>query len=259
MKKMFLPLWVLLLTVCFAANAFAADREFYAIQIYNLETTAQEQQVDTYLQNAYLPALHRMGFKNIGVFKPIANDTSSNKRIVVFIPLKKLDQYVAMVDKLAKDKQYLQDGAAYIDAAYNKPAYKRMETVLLRAFTGMPVMEKPALKSSVSDKVYELRSYESATEKLYINKVEMFNKGDEVGLFKRLGFNAVFYAEVLAGSHMPNLMYMTSFENMQEREQHWKAFGSDPAWKVLSAKPEYQHNVSKNDTWLMRATAYSDL
>ena len=85
-------LLVLLITVCFAANAFAADREFYAIQIYNLETTAQEQQVDTYLENDYLPALHRMGFKNIGVFKPIANDTSSNKLIVIFIPLEILDQ-----------------------------------------------------------------------------------------------------------------------------------------------------------------------
>ncbi len=256
---MLTPLFALLLTVCLAANAFAADREFYAIQIYNLETAAQEQQVDTYLQNAYLPALHRMGIKHIGVFKPISNDTSSNRRIVVLIPFKKLDQYVAMVDKLATDKQYLQAGAAYIDAAYDKPAYKRMETVLLRAFTGMPVSAKPALKSGVSDKVYELRSYESATEKLYVNKVDMFNRGDEVGLFNRLGFNAVFYGEVIAGSHMPNLMYMTSFENMQERDQHWKAFGADPAWKVLSAKPEYQHNVSKNDTWLMRAAAYSDL
>jgi hypothetical protein len=36
--------------------------------------------------------------------------------------------------------------------------------------------------------------------------------GGEVPLFVRLGFNAVFYGEVIVGSHMPNLMYMTTFE-----------------------------------------------
>jgi len=57
---------------------------------------------------------------------------------------------------------------------------------------------------------------------------------------------------------MPNLMYMTSFDNMDERNAHWKSFGADPEWKVLSAMPEYQHNVSRNETILMRGTAYSD-
>lgn len=259
MKQLFAPLFSLLLAFALPATAVAADREFYAIQVFHLENAAQEQQVDGYLKEAYLPALHRMGLKNIGVFKPIANDTSSNKRIFVLIPFKKMDQFVGMQTKLSKDKQYLQAGSAYLDAAYNKPNFKRVETMLLQAFTGMPVSAKPQLKGSVGDKVYELRSYESATEKLYANKVDMFNRGDEVGLFNRLGFNAVFYGEVLAGARMPNLMYMTSFENMEARDQHWKTFGADPAWKVLSGKPEYQHNVSKADIWLMRATEYSDL
>jgi len=78
-------------------------------------------------------------------------------------------------------------------------------------------------------------------------------------LFKKLGFNAVFYASVLSGAHMPNLMYMTSFENMASREQHWKTFGSDPFWKNLSASPEYQHNVSHIDIVFLHPTDYSDL
>ncbi len=76
----------------------------------------------------------------------------------------------------------------------------------------MPVSKKPVLKSSSVEKVYELRSYESATEKLYLNKVDMFNAGGEITLFEQLGFNAVFYGMVLAGSKMPNLMYMTSLK-----------------------------------------------
>lgn len=257
MKKILASTLTLLLLFC--ATAAFAKREFYAIQIFYLQNAEQEQKVDRYLQDAYLPALHRMGLQKIGVFKPIGNDTSSNRRIFVLIPFANMEHFTNLTDKLSKDKAYQQSGSDYINAAHNAPNYKRVETVLLRAFSGMHVSAKPALKSSVADKVYELRSYESATDKLYQNKVDMFNRGDEVGLFKRLGFNAVFYGEVLAGSHMPNLMYMTSFENMQEREAHWKSFGADPAWKVLSAKPEYQNNVSKGDTWLMRAAPYSDL
>jgi hypothetical protein len=86
----------------------------------------------------------------------------------------------------------------------------------------------------------------------------MFNEGDEVGLFKRLRFNAVFYAEVISGRRMPNLMYMTTFIDLASHDEHWKAFSNDPYWKKLSAMPEYQHNVSKINIYLLRPTEYSD-
>ncbi|HEX8350242.1 MAG TPA: NIPSNAP family protein, partial [Hymenobacter sp.] len=106
---------------------------------------------------------------------------------------------------------------------------------------------------------YELRSYESSTEKLHVNKVKMFNKGGEIKLFKRLGFNTVFCGRVLAGSHMPNLMYMTTFENKAARDEHWKAFSADPEWKTLSAMPEYKNNVSKNEQKFFYPVEYSDI
>jgi hypothetical protein len=119
-------------------------------------------------------------------------------------------------------------------------------------------METPQLKGARKDRIYELRSYEGPTEKLYKSKVKMFNDGDEVGLFKRLGFNAVFYAEVLSGSRMPNLVYMTTFENMASRDEHWKTFGNDPQWKNLLTIEEYKNTVSKADILLLSPTDYSD-
>ena len=124
----------------------------------------------------------------------------------------------------------------------------------------MPVHAAPgALQGPAAERIYELRSYEGPTEKYFANKVRMFNQGGEIELFNRLGFNAVFYASVISGAHMPNLMYMTIFDNMTAREAHWKAFGDDPFWKKLSALPEYQHNVSHIDIVFMHPTAYSDL
>ena len=100
---------------------------------------------------------------------------------------------------------------------------------------------------------------EGHTEKIFRNKVKMFNDGDEVGLFKRLGFNAVFYGEVIAGSRMPNLMYMTTFPNKASRDEHWKAFSADPQWVSLKSMGEYQNNVSKIDIYFLHPTDYSDL
>ncbi|MFK7920761.1 MAG: NIPSNAP family protein, partial [Bacteroidia bacterium] len=109
-----------------------------------------------------------------------------------------------------------------------------------------------------AERVYELRSYESATEDLYRRKVDMFNAGGEVTLFDDLGFNAVFYAEVLSGDKMPNLMYMTTFSDMESRDAHWKAFVASPVWEKLKAMDKYQNTVSHADIMLLFPTEYSD-
>lgn len=233
-------------------------REFYQLTVYHYKSDTQEKVLDNYLQNALIPALHRMKLDKIGVFKPISNDTAVDKKIYVLIPFQSLDMTTKIPAKLAADKNYQTSGSEYINAVYSSPPYTRMETILLQAFALAPKMQLPILQSAKQERVYELRSYEGATEKIYKNKVQMFNEGDEIGLFKRLNFNAVFYGEVIAGSKMPNLMYMTSFENMNDRNDHWKTFSSDSVWKKLSTMPEYQKNVSHIDITLMRPALYSD-
>ena len=233
-------------------------REYYQLTVYHFKTAAQEQTIDGYLKNALLPALHRMGTDKVGVFKSLANDTSADKLIYVFVPGKSLDMLTKLSGKLNADAAYVAAGSDYINAIYKDPPYTRMENILLYAFPLAPKMQLPQLKSANSGRVYELRSYESATEKIHRNKVQMFNEGGEIDFFKRLNFNAVFYSAVIAGSKMPNLMYMTTFESMADRDAHWKAFVDDPFWKKLSAMPEYQNNVSKNDIVFLHPADYSD-
>ena len=118
-------------------------------------------------------------------------------------------------------------------------------------------MNTPDLSAPKHERVYELRSYEAATERLYRQKVKMFNSG-ETDIFDKLEFNPVFYAETLAGATTPNLMYLTTFENMEERNAHWDAFRTDPDWEAMKDLEEYQNTVSKNVTRLLRPTEYSD-
>ncbi len=252
----------LLITLSFAvivkANTNKAKPEFYQIKVYHFQDSLQEKMMDAYLQNALLPALHKAGIKKAGVFKAIANDTAADKLLYVFITLKSPEHLLKLSQQLDADAVYQAAGSEYINAGYKNPPYTRMESILLKAFPLAPQMQLPDLKAPFSERIYELRSYESATEKIYRNKVQMFNEGGEIDLFKRLEFNAVFYAEVINGSHMPNLMYMTSFENKAARDAHWKAFSADPEWKKLSSMPEYQNNVSHIDITFLRSAVYSD-
>ncbi len=233
------------------------DREYYQIRIYHLKTDAQVSTVEAYLEKALLPALHDAGVSNVGVFKPVSNDTTG-QRIFMLIPFRSFGAIPVIEQKVQQHLQSSGAAQAYRDATFDNPPYQRMETILLSAFKLHPQLTKPSLKGPRADRVYELRSYEGHTEKIFQNKVHMFNEGGEIPLFERLGFNAIFYGEVIAGSRMPNLMYMTSFENMADRDQHWKTFGADPEWKKLSSMPMYQKNVSHIDINLLRPTSYSD-
>ena len=255
--SLFIGMVCFVATLIYCSKADAAGRFYYELKIYHLKTTAQEEVVDHYLQNAYLPALHKLGIKNVGVFKPVENDTAVRK-IYVFIPFGSFEELENTDRKLLEDKDYVNAGKAYIEAKSTEAPYIRLETIILKAFPKMPEPAAPDLKSGKTERVYELRSYESATEAYNINKVKMFNDGNEVALFKRLNFNAVFYAEVIAGSHMPNLMYMTTFNNKEDRDKHWNTFTNDAEWKTLVAKPEFQNNVSKADIFFLSPTAYSD-
>jgi len=264
MKKTFTVITVVLISLLFIFSIQSwlpvgkNEREFYQLTVYHFGNSSQEKIIDNYLQNALLPALHKISIKNIGVFKNHANDTLTDKTMYVLMPVKSLDEVMKVSAKLIIDKDYQSAGSEYLNAVYTVAPYSRMETILLRAFSLAPELQLPKLNGPRIDRIYELRSYESATEKIFRNKVQMFNEGDEVGLFKRLNFNASFYGEVIAGGKMPNLMYMTCHENKTARDANWKIFVDDPYWKKLSAMPEYQHNVSHIDISFLYPTAYSD-
>ena len=248
----------ILLIFPLSINAAKTSKEYFQIKVYHYEDASQADRIESFLEHAFVPAVHRAGIENVGVFKPIENPEASDNRIFVFIPYKTLDQFRQLDAKLNKDKAFLKDGKAYLDAPFDDPPYLRQETILLHAFDYQPEARLPDLNSAPEDRVYELRSYESSTEHIGANKIEMFNEGGEVDLFKKLDFNAVFYGEVISGNHMPNLMYMTSFSDMESREEHWAAFRDHPDWAKLKSMEEYQNNVSHIDIVMLHHTAYSD-
>ncbi|MFT7033935.1 MAG: hypothetical protein ACJA2S_002444 [Cyclobacteriaceae bacterium] len=235
------------------------DRDIYQIKIYNLDSDQQEQRMDKFLKDAFIPALDRAGIKNVGILKPNEQNEIVSNQIYVLIPFKSIGQFEKLEGILLKDKTYQADGSDYIDAAYDNPPYVRTESILLRAFKSMANYGVPTHSTPASEQVYELRSYQGATEKLYQKKVEMFTDAGESQIFVDLGFQPVFFGEVISGSTMPNLMYLTTFKNKKSQDEHWDAFRTAPAWLKLKVDKQYDNTVSKNVKLYLQPTDYSGL
>jgi hypothetical protein len=232
-----------------------SDSQFYELRVYAVSTPAQQALVETYLRQAYLPALNKLNIKTIGVFTTLPS--VDNTRIFVLIPYSSLDQFNKASTALEHDAEYQQQGAAYLNAPASAPAYQRIESSLLRAFSHMPKLVTPEAKP----RMFELRQYQSASEAAGKKKIEMFNDRGEIDIFKRLGFNPVFFAETIIGPQRPNLTYMVTFDDMAAHDAHWKAFGGDPEWKKISSVPEYADAllVSKITSTYIIPTAYSQI
>src|SRR4051812_20652592 len=169
-----IPLFVL--SLFFMANVYGAppEKDLYQIRVYRLKTNEQMQQLDQFLKDAYLPALHRAGIKKVGVLKPLTNDTAALKSVYVIIPFSSMKNFAGLGEKLKKDEAYWTAGKSFREAPSDHPPYERMESILLEAFNNQKHFILPEKKAG---NIFELRSYESPTEKLHDKKVAMFENG----------------------------------------------------------------------------------
>jgi hypothetical protein len=223
----------------------SASNQHYEWVHYQQVDKAQLAQFDQYLEKALLPALNRQGISPVGVFEEVPADAAqATTAIHLLLPLEQSQQVFQVVPKLAGDSQFLETAAAYLNADPKKPFYGRMRTEVLVAFDCMPKLKVPSQKAERRDRLFELRTYESSNEKMGMLKVEMFNNG-EVPIFLDCGIQPVFFGQALLGDRLPNLTYMTVYDNSAARDAAWIKFREHPEWKKLSGVEKYQGTVSK--------------
>ncbi len=249
--------WSLWLCVVAAPGAQAADADqpqYYEVRVYNTVSDSQRERVNEYWAKAAIPAYNRMGIQPVGVFTELA-DSPTNK-VYVLVPCDSLASFGAIPDKLAADAEYQAAAADFLSAPKTNPAYARIESSLLVAFSGMKHLAlAPADKRP---NVFELRTYMSSSEGKGLNKIQMFESG-EIDLMKQVGLAPVFYGRMIVGSRMPCLTYMLSGESMEEHKKHWQAFSSAPLWKQLLADPRYKDNVTSIIQIYLKRTSASQL
>ena len=231
----------------------AAQRQFFEWRQYHLRTGDPKNRVGDFYKNVGIAAMNRAGVKTVGVFNPVYGP--SMPTLHVLLVHDSLESVVNAHARLLADPELRQKGAAFIDATLSDPAFVRYESTLMVAFTHMPAIEPPTFK----ERIFELRTYESHSVKSGKKKIEMFNEGGEIGIFKKTGLNPVMFGETIIGPSLPNLTYMLAFKDMADRDQRWQVFRDDPAWKKLSADPAYKDTVSNITDVILRPTDYSQI
>jgi hypothetical protein len=241
-----------------AQSTSTKPREYYELRKYLMQSGPQTKLTESYLSGALIPALNRLGMSPIGAFNlSIGPETPT---LYVLIPSTSVESLVTSDLRLAQDQQFLEAAAPFWNAPAAAPPYIRIESTLLVAFEGWPKITPPPATAQHAKRMFELRTYESATNQDHVRKVEMFNKG-EFEIFKKAGFDQVFYGDALIGPRLPHLTYMLSFADLTERDAKWDAFRNNPDWKKLSSDPRYAFEpiVSSITNLILTPTAFSQI
>ena len=227
----------------------------FELRKYSLKNMAQAEMLHNYLKDAFIPVAKKLGCGPIGVFEQV-NHTEIQV-VHVLIPHRSVATAFELNQKLSQSKEHLEKGEAFWKATPANAPYDRYESSLMSPFHGMDHLETPDVKSQ---RIFELRTYESHNDRAGFKKVDMFNIG-EIDLFRKAGLNPVFFGQTIIGSHLPNLTYMLTYPDMAAHDAAWKKFIADPEWKKLSKTPGYTDPeiVSHINNWFLSPTAYSQI
>jgi hypothetical protein len=233
----------------------AMKPEFYELRALRLRRGPMPKRVDDYLKDAFIPAARRAGCGPIGAFNVVIGQ--GNPTVYVLVPHPTVESFATLHDKLGDDAEYKKAAAEYRALPATDAPYASQEVQLLRAFPHFPKLETPEAKP----RIFELRTYRSHSRSAGQKKIEMFDTGGEIAIFRRVGLTPVFFAETLTGAGLPSLTYMLTFPDLATREKNWNTFRADPAWKKLSTTPGYTDAeiVADINNQILAPTAYSQV
>lgn len=241
-----------------AQATMGKQREYYELRKYFMQSGPQTKLTESYVSDALIPALNRIGISPVGVFRlTIGPETPT---LYVLIPSTSVETLVTTDLRLVQDKQFMQAAEPFWNASAKEPPYIRIESSLMIAFEGHPKLTVPAATAQHAKRVFQLRTYESPTNQDHVRKIEMFHNG-EFDIFQKAGFGQVFYGDSLIGARLPNLTYMLTFGDIGEMNEKWAAFGNDPDWKKLSSSPRYafEQIVSNITNLILTPTDFSQI
>jgi hypothetical protein len=240
--------------VAAAPGSAKTVQEFYELRIYRNTDEKKQAIVENYLKRTLLPALGRLEINRVGVFSA-HEPTKQDASIYMLIPYRTLDVLAGLNSALAADAKAAAD---FFASPVKDPPYTRIESRLMKAFEGMPVIELSSASKSKKKRMFELRIYQSHNGDAARRKVEMFNEG-EIELMRKVNLSPVFFGETLISDDVPNLTYMLSANDLEAHKQHFKAFLAHPEWAQMKKIKKFQGTVSKITSVMLAPTKYSQI
>jgi hypothetical protein len=220
------------------------DLEYYETKVFQISSAENQKKVLDFLEDAYVPALQNMGLSNIGIFVN-ADMKAADHSVYMLVPYCTLEQYSGISEALENDMAFQKAAAKFYAEPKTAPPYERIESSFFKAFSSIPFIELPEESVNKTDRIFEMRCYESHNDKMAALKRDMFNAGKETQLMRDLKMDPVFFGECLSGKNYPNLTYMLSASSMEESKAYWETFKKSPQWAEMKEIEKYKGTVSK--------------
>lgn len=191
---------------------------YYLIQNYFLRHSTQLARINEFMSTGYLPAAG----ESPTIFLE-ALVAPHMPQFMVVHGLDSMEGYMALRAKMLSNPKFPKAFAAW-ESGPEAP-YEHMSQALIRATDYSPEISL----APKAGRVFELRVYHSPTRNQLGALHERF-AGPEIKIFHRVGVHPILYGETVFGANMPNLTYLTPFDNLGAREKAWDTFGADPEW-----------------------------
>jgi hypothetical protein len=240
-----------------AASPAGASPLLLELRRYRLRNGPMTARFSAYTKDALVPALGRAGIAPVGAWNVSLGSDSPTLHLL--LPHKDAESLLSLDTRLAADAEYAKAATSFLALPPADPPFERCDSSLIGAVPTQPGIDKPKGDAAAASRSYELRTYHSPSEPAGLRKVEMFEAGGELAIFRRLGFQVVFFGRDLIGSGLPCLTYMLAWPDPVAREKGWIAFRDDPAWLKLRDLPQNADIVSGIDVSVLRATDYSQI
>jgi hypothetical protein len=224
---------------------------------YHLRSGALAARFAAYAKDALVPALRRAGVTPVGAWNVALGPDSPTVHLL--LPHPDAASVPTLADRIDADAEYRKAAAASLALPPSDPPFLSCDSSLHVTVPKRPAVDRPSGATAGKDRVFELRTYRSATEAAHRRKIEMFCSGGELGLFDRVGLQTVFMSRDLVAPGLPSLTYMLVFADASAHERAWAAFRDHPDWVKLRDDPRYADTVSQIDSTLLRPTDYSEI
>lgn len=229
----------------------SGKQEYLEMRKYQPLLGSKKRELDDFMRTVGIPAMNRVGIGTVGAFTPKYGENGPS--LYLLMVHKTLESVMTADRRLLEDSEFRK--SEFANASLSDPGYVRYESSLMIAFKDLPKLQVPEKKK----RLFELRTYESHSIKAAKKKIEMFNEGGEIAIFKKTGLTPVFFGESIIGPKLPNLIYMLVFEDLTDRDKRWGVFGSSAGWKNLRSKPEYKDTVSNITDVILQPKGYSQI
>ena len=239
----------------FGQTGAAGTPRCFILTNYLLKAGTQGTRLNEYLSKTYLPALAKVHTGPVLVLN--ASLAAHLPHVAVLAGYRSVDEAWAVRASLAANREL--EAATDAWESDQEPPFENIDVTLLENGDYVPPLTAldPPPKAP---RVFEMRIYHAPTWKHMRGLQWRFSEG-EMTILAKCGASPILFATTVVGRDLPNLTWITAFEDEAARDKAWAAFGADPAWQKLSqeSNKRYGPNPTVRQIRLYRSTAYSPI